>query len=80
MCVQLANVPHFLFLQLLEYVAVMLRNFFFLDILHGSIRRYNPLRSSANCGCGHLMMQSVGIAIAHQFIVIAFTQPGEVHC
>ena len=26
-----------------------------LDFLHGSVRRYKTLRSSTNCGCGHLM-------------------------
>ena len=39
------------------YVAVMLR-----EKINGSVRRYKPLKSSTNCGCGHLMMQSVGIA------------------
>ena len=33
-----------------------------LDFLHGSVRRYKPLKSSTNCGCGHLMTQSVGNA------------------
>ena len=47
-----------------------------LDFLHGSVRRYKPLISSTNCGCGHLMTQFVEIAIAQQFIVITFTQPG----
>ena len=27
--------------------------------LHSSVRRYKPLRSSTNCGCGHLMTQFV---------------------
>ena len=36
-----------------------------LDCLHGSVRRYKTLRSSTNCGCGHLMMHFVGIAIMH---------------
>ena len=27
----------------------------FFDFLHGSVRRYKTLRSSTNCGCGHLM-------------------------
>ena len=31
-----------------------------LDLLHGSVRRYKTLRSSTNCGCGHLMTQFVG--------------------
>ena len=44
-----------------------------LDFLHGSVRRYKTLRSSTNCGCGHLMTYLVGIAIAQQFIVVAFT-------
>ena len=26
-----------------------------LDFLHRSVRRYKTLRSSTNCGCGHLM-------------------------
>ena len=43
------------------------------DFLHGSARRYKTLRSSTNCGCGHLMTHFVGIAITQQFIVIAFT-------
>ena len=43
------------------------------DFLHGSVRRYKTLRSSTNCGCGHLMMHFVGIAITQQFIVVAFT-------
>ena len=43
------------------------------DFLHGSVRRYKTLRSSTNCGCGHLMTHFVGIAITQQFIVIAFT-------
>ena len=33
------------------------------DFLHGSVRRYKTLRSSTNCGCGHLMTHFVGIAI-----------------
>ena len=33
-----------------------------IDFLHGSVRKYKPLKSSTNCGCGHLMPQSVGIA------------------
>ena len=33
------------------------------DFLHGSVRRYKTLRSSTNCGCGHLMTHIVGIAI-----------------
>ena len=24
------------------------------DFLHGYVRRYKPLKSSTNCGCGHL--------------------------
>ena len=62
----------FLFLLLIEYVAVMLRgkNQIF---LHGSVRRYKTLRSSTKCGCGHLMTHFVGIAITQQFIVVAFT-------
>ena len=32
------------------------------DFLHGSVRRYKLLKSSTNCGCGHLMTQFVGIA------------------
>ena len=36
-----------------------------LDFLHGSVRRYKTLRSSTNCGCGHLMTHFVGIAIAN---------------
>ena len=44
-----------------------------LDFLHGSVRRYKPLTSSTNCGCGHLMTHFVGIAISQQFIVVAFT-------
>ena len=43
------------------------------DFLHGSVRRYKTLRSSTNCGCGHLMTHFVGIAITQQFIVVAFT-------
>ena len=43
------------------------------DFLHGSVRRYKPLRSSTNCGCGHLITQFVGIAITQRFIVLAFT-------
>ena len=39
------------------------------DFLHGSVRRYKTLRSSTNCGCGHLMTHFVGIAITQQFIV-----------
>ena len=39
------------------------------DFLHGSVRRCKPLRSSTNCGCGHLMTHFVGIAIMQQFIV-----------
>ena len=50
------------------------------DFLHGSVRRYKTLRSSTNCGCGHLMTHFVGIAITQQFIVVAFTCPGGVHC
>ena len=48
------------------------------DFLHGSVRRYKTLRSSTNCGCGHLMTHFVGIAIVQQFIVVAFTC--GVHC
>ena len=48
------------FLQVIEYVAVMLRKK--IRFLHGSVRRYKPLKSSTNCGYGHLMMQFVGIA------------------
>ena len=33
------------------------------DFLHSSVLGYKPLRSSTNCGCGHLMPQFVGIAI-----------------
>ena len=40
-----------------------------LDFLHGSVRRYKPLTSTTNCGCGHLMTHFVGIAIS----VVAFT-------
>ena len=40
-----------------------------LDFLHGSVRRYKTLRSSTNCGCGHLMTHFVGIAITQQFII-----------
>ena len=69
----------FLFLLLIEYVAVMLRGKKS-DFLHGSVRRYKTLRSSTNCGCGHLMTHFVGIAIKQQFIVVAFTCPGGVHC
>ena len=29
------------------------------DFLHGSVRRYKTLRSSTNCGCGHLMTHFV---------------------
>ena len=43
------------------------------DFLHGFVRRYKPLTSSANYGCGHLMTHFVGIAISQQFIVVAFT-------
>ena len=43
------------------------------DFLHSFVRRYKPLTSSANCGCGHLMTHFVGIAISQQFIVVAFT-------
>ena len=50
------------------------------DFLHGSVRKYMTLRSSTNCGCGHLMTHFVGIAITQQFIVVAFTCPGGVHC
>ena len=50
------------------------------DFLHGSVRKYKTLRSSTNCGCGHLMTHFVGIAITQQFIVVAFTCPGGVHC
>ena len=50
------------------------------DFLLGSIRRYKTLKSSTNCGCGHLMKHFVGIAITQQFIVVAFTCPGGVHC
>ena len=39
-----------------------------LDFLHGSVRRYKPLTSSTNCGCGHLMLHFLGIAISQQFI------------
>ena len=35
------------------------------DFLHGSVRRYKTLRSSTNCGCGHLMPHFVGIAITN---------------
>ena len=35
------------------------------DFLHGSVRRYKSLRSSTNCGCGHLMTHFVGIAISN---------------
>ena len=62
----------FLFLQLIEYVAVMLRRKKS-DFLHSSVKRYKPLRSIINCGCGHLMTQFVGIAIMQQFIVVALT-------
>ena len=31
-----------------------------LDFLHGSVRRYKPLRNSTNCGCGHLMTAICG--------------------
>ena len=62
----------FLFLLLIEYVAVMLRKKKS-DFLHGSVRRYKTLRCSTNCGCGHLMTHFVGIAITQQFIVVAFT-------
>ena len=44
-----------------------------LDFLHDSVRRYKTLRSSTNCGCGHLMTHFVGIAITQQFIVVVFT-------
>ena len=40
------------------------------DFLHGTVRRYKTLRSSTNCGCGHLMTHFVGIAITQQFIVV----------
>ena len=40
------------------------------DFLHGSVRKYKTLRSSTNCGCGHLMTHFVGIAITQQFIVV----------
>ena len=33
------------------------------DFLHGFVRRYKTLRSSTNCGCGHLVTHFVGIAI-----------------
>ena len=33
------------------------------DFLHGSVRRYKTLRSSTNCGCGHLITHFVGVAI-----------------
>ena len=49
------------------------------DFLHGSVRRYKTLRSSTNCGCGHLMTHFVGIAIAtihSRSIYIT----GGVHC
>ena len=49
----------FVLFQLIEYVAVMLRKK--LDFLHGSYWRYKPLKSSTNCGCGHLC----GNCIAH---------------
>ena len=62
----------FLFLLLIEYMAVMLRRKKS-DFLHGSVRRYKTLRSSTNCGCGYLMTHFVGIAITQQFIVVAFT-------
>ena len=39
------------------------------DFLHGSVRKYKTLRSSTNCGCGHLMTHFVGSAITQQFIV-----------
>ena len=29
------------------------------DFLHGSVRKYKTLRSSTNCGCGHLMTHFV---------------------
>ena len=38
------------------------------DFLHGSVRRYKTLRSSTNCGCGHLMTHFVGIAITQQLV------------
>ena len=50
------------------------------DFLHGSVRKYKTLSSSTDCGCGHLMTHFVGIAITQQFIVVAFTCPGGVHC
>ena len=36
-------------------------------------KEIKTLRSSTNCGCGHLMTHFVGIAITQQFIVVAFT-------
>ena len=50
------------------------------NFMPGSVRRYKTLRSSTNCGCDHLITQFVGIAIAQQFIVVAFTWPSGVHC
>ena len=50
----------FLFLQLIEYVAVVLRGK--IEFFHGSVKRYKPLRSSTNYECGNSMMQFVGIA------------------
>ena len=35
------------------------------DFLHDSVRRCEPLRSSTNCGCGHLMTHFMGIAITN---------------
>ena len=50
------------------------------DFLHGSVRKYKTLRSSTNCGYGHLMKHFVGFAIMQQFIVVAFTCSSGVHC
>ena len=74
----------FIFLLLMEYAALMLRGKI-LDFLHGSVSRYKTLRSSTNCGCGHLMTQFVGIAIGGNcnsatVHSVAFTWPSGVHC
>ena len=39
------------------YNTIHIQEYKRLAFLHGSVRRYKPLRSSTNCGCGHLMMQ-----------------------
>ena len=56
-----------------------------LDFLHGSVRRYKTLRSSANCGCGHLWelhsatVHTISIYIARLgALLIVVPAPGAV--